>query len=110
VAITDATTYAAHFEVGSSVTDADQAVQFRLRVNQKGSWQAWNHVVNSNLGQGPSSAGTTIYDVIIDPNVTGIDDANAVFSFDIMSFDLNDDTSSWLFLESFAVDTITLTP
>ncbi len=110
VAVDDAKLYRAHFEIGSSVTNADDAVQFRLRVNQKGSWQAWDRLVNSNMGQGPSSTGITPYNVIFQPNVAGGDDAYAVFSFDIMSFDARDDTNSWLYLDSLALQELTRSP
>ena len=108
--IQDGKIYGVMFEMSSSVTNADNAVQFRLRVNQKGSWQAWDRIVNSNMGQAPSNTGTKSYNVILDPDVTGSGDNLAVFSFDIMSFDAGDDPSSWLFLESVALDEITLSP
>ena len=43
-------------------------------------------------------------------DVTATEDANAVFSFDLMSFAWDDDTSSWLFLESFVIEELTLNP
>jgi hypothetical protein len=100
--ISDGTLYRARFEVGSLATDADLSVQFRLRTNQKGSWQAWDRIVSSFNQQAPPP--TFIYYVIFDPTVTGTGDDLAVFSFDIMSFDWNDDATAWLFLESFALD------
>ena len=104
------TLYRAHFEMSSSATGMDIAVQFRLRVNQKGSWQAWNRIVNSNLGQAPTSSGAKIYSVLFNPMVTGTDDNAVVFNFDIMSFDWTDDTFSWLYLESTDLDKISFSP
>ena len=94
----------------SSVTDADDAVQFRLRVNQKGSWQAWDRTVNSNYQQGPSDNEEKIYAVIFNPNVMDIDDGAAVFAFDIMSFDPTDDVTSWLYLQSITLEEVIITP
>ncbi|MCD6385331.1 hypothetical protein J7M23_06095, partial [Candidatus Sumerlaeota bacterium] len=88
----------------------DDVVQFRLRVNQKGSWQGWNRVVNSYNQQSPSASEWKTYDVIFSPNVTGTSDNLAVFSFDIMSFDPNDDVASWLFIESVQLDEISISP
>ena len=110
VAITDGTLYRARFEVGSSCTNADDAVQFRVRVNQKGSWQAWDRGVNSNNAQAPSAATTNPYDVIFNPNVTGSSDGLAIFSFDILSFDYFDDTTSWINLDTFTLEQITSSP
>ena len=107
--IEDAKVYRARFEMKSSVTNPDDAVQFRLRVNQLGSWQAWDRGVNSNMGQAPSTVSKT-YDVIFDPNVTDTTDNAAIFSFDIMSFDAGDDVSSWLYLESAILEEITISP
>ena len=82
----------------------DSAVQFRLRVNQRGSWTAWERVVNSNLGNAPSSGNPRDYYLYFDPRVTGAGDDVVIFSFDILSFDANDDTSSWLLLDELMVE------
>jgi hypothetical protein len=110
VTIQDNTVYRAQFEVGSSVTEPDDAVQIRCRVNQKGSWQAWDRVVNSNNQQGPYNVATKVYDVYFTPDVTGSGDNLAVIAFDIMSFSGVDDVNSWIYLESFTLDELTLTP
>ena len=52
---------------------------------------------------GPSNAAAKFYEVVMDPQVTGITDNLAVLSFDILSFDINDNVNSWLYLESVTV-------
>jgi len=110
ISIEDAKIYRARFEMSSDMTEPDDVVQFRLRVNQKGSWQGWNRVVNSYNQQSPSATEWKTYDVIFNPNVTGTSDNLAVLSFDILSFDPGDTTTSWLFLESLRLEEITITP
>jgi hypothetical protein len=113
IAIDDNKVYLAAFAINSSVTDPDDAVQFRLRVNQKGSWQGWERVVSSNMGQAPSQSVTKSYFAFFDPGVTSATSAidnQAVLSFDITSFDPADDTNSWLYLESVEIHEITLNP
>ena len=103
VIIEDDMLYRSLWQIGSSCTGVDSAVQFRLRINQKGSWQSWNHTVNSNLAQGPSAGNPKVYNLFFNPIVTGSDDDRVVMSFDIMSFDWFDDMSSWLYLEEVIV-------
>ncbi len=102
--------YRAWFEIGSSVTDADTCLQTRMRVNQKGSWQAWYRGVNSNNGQAPNSTTPKTYSVIFNPDVCGCGDENVTFSFDILSFDMSDDIYSWLYLESAGLQEVTINP
>ncbi len=104
--IQDMNLYRASFLMASNIPDADDAVQFRLRVNQKGSWQAWDRVVNSNFQRAPSSSSWKTYSVFFRPSVTGISDNHVVFSFDIMSFDPAEDTSSWLYLHDVTLEEI----
>jgi hypothetical protein len=94
--------------VSCTVSDPDDACQFRLRINQKGAWESWDRVVNSNLGHGPSLSTPRTYPVYFEPIVTGPADENIIFSFDILSFDLNDDASCWLFLDSLTMDKISV--
>ena len=54
VTITDDTVYCALFTVSSSITNQDMDPQFRLRANQKGSWQGWGRIVTSDRQQAPS--------------------------------------------------------
>ena len=111
ITVTDNQLYSAHWNIGSTCANPDQTVQFRLRVNQIGSWQAWERIVNSNLQQAPCAGTPLWYAMYLDPNVTGIADNDLVLSFDIMSFSLDDDTSSWIFvdeviIEQSSIDTI----
>jgi len=110
VSIEDGKVYRARFEASSSVTNPDDAVQFRLRVNQKGSWQGWDRVVNSFNQQSPSATEWKTYDVIFNPNVTGTSDNLPVLSFDILSFDPADATTSWLYLEKVIMEEISISP
>jgi hypothetical protein len=110
ITVEDIKIYRARFNVGSSVTDPDDAVQFRLRVNQKGSWQAWDRVVVSNMGQAPSADAAKTYSVLFDPRVSGSSDNVASLAFDIMSFDITDDVDSWLYLESVQVHEVNVAP
>lgn len=87
----------------------DGAVSFRLRVNQKGSWRGWETIINSNLGHAPSGSAKN-YDLYFNPTVNGTADDDALFSFDIMSFDPADDATSWLYLEELRVEEVTVTP
>jgi hypothetical protein len=102
--------YRARFDVSSSCPDPDKAVQFRCRINQKGSWQAWERIVNSNNGQAPAMGEWLPYEVIINPIVTDISDSQVVASFDIMSFDANDNVFSFIYLGNFSLDQIGINP
>ncbi|MCX7765107.1 MAG: cohesin domain-containing protein [Candidatus Sumerlaeia bacterium] len=103
--------YRLRWEVESSATNPDEAVQFRVRTNQRGSWSAWNRVINSYLQNAPSWGNPKLYDVIIDPVVTRTsEDDKLIFSFDILSFDWNDDRYSWNLLNSVSLDEILITP
>lgn len=53
VVIEDGKLYRAEWLVGSSTSEADQTIQFRLRVNQKGSGRGWSRMVNSYNQQVP---------------------------------------------------------
>ncbi len=102
--------YRALFELSSSVSNNDDAVQFRLRINQKGAWQSWDRVVNSKHLHAPSNIDWKTYQVLFDPIITGAEDDDIIFNFDIMSFDTFDDIYSWLYLESFTLEDITISP
>lgn len=106
VGVEDGKLYRSTWTMGSSATGSDSAVQFRLRINQKGAWSAWERVVNSINGQAPSVGNNKDYLVFFNPRVTGASDNVVVFNFDIMSFDPGDDTSSWLYLEELMVDEV----
>ncbi|MCX7765490.1 MAG: hypothetical protein N2246_02135 [Candidatus Sumerlaeia bacterium] len=108
VAVSANKIYRVWWQVGSTASNADDAVQFRLRINQKGAWSAWNRIVNSYLLNAPSASETKTYEQLVDPRVSNADDNKLLFSFDIMSFDFNDDESSWLFLDAISVEEIIL--
>ncbi|MCX7766175.1 MAG: hypothetical protein N2246_05655, partial [Candidatus Sumerlaeia bacterium] len=103
--------YRVYWEVESSVINPDDAVQFRLRINQRESWSAWNRIVNSFLQNAPAAGNPKDYDVIFNPVVAGIGlDNQIVLSFDIMSFAPDDDVYSLLLLNSVRVAEIKLKP
>ncbi len=82
---TDENLYRARWFIGSSLTNPDSAVQFRLRANQIGAWSAWDRVVNSYLNNAPSSEIPKVYPVFFNPRITGSEDNQVIFSYDIMS-------------------------
>lgn len=104
IPIDDGVMYRTRFEIGSSVTMPNNAVQFRTRINQKGSWQGWERVVSSNYEQSPAAGSSKTYDIFFDPDITGTSDSNTVFSFDILSFEPTDDINSWLYLSSIRLE------
>ncbi len=109
VAIVDGKFYRLEWEMGADTTDSDTTVQFRLRANQKGSWQSWARSVNSNLGHAPSASSYKMYEMYVKPDVTSSDDQNLNFNFDIMSFSWDEDTDSWVYLESLTVTEVSYT-
>ncbi len=110
ILVNDEVIYCALFNVSSSVLDPDDAVQFRLRINQKGAWQGWTRIVDSFNQQAPSASSGKSYGVIFIPQVSGAGDDEAVFSFDILSFSPFDDANSWLLLDRVTVDDISISP
>ncbi len=107
--IQDGKVYRAAWTVGSSVTDPNLAVQYRLRVNQKDSWQAWERIVDSYKSQSPSAGNPKTYNLFFDPSLTGVADDVVVYSFDILSFNTEDDTNSWLYLDEMVVSEVAVT-
>ncbi len=110
VAIQNGKVYRVKWEIESSVDFPDKAVQFRLRHNQRGSWSAWSRNVNSFLSNAPSIDNPKMYNVYLDPLVAGTGDDALLLSFDMLSFDANDDVYSSLYLNSVAMDEVTITP
>lgn len=102
--------YRAIFTVSSSTENPDDTVQFRLRINQRGAWSAWDRVVNSYLGHAPSQNNPKNYEVYFDPKVSGESDNVVIFNFDIASFDANDNSNSWIYLEELLVEEVDITP
>jgi hypothetical protein len=110
ITVNDDTLYVATFNLSSSVIDSDNALQFRLRINQKGSWQSWDRVINSNGNISPTILDWKDYEVFFNPAVMNTLDEKVILSFDILSFNNEDDTDSWLFLESLALNSVTVEP
>ena len=82
--------YRSKWYIGSTSSNADNTVGFRVRVNQKGRWLSWERIVKSNLSAAPSEVDPKVYYVVFDPKVTGEGDNKVYFSFDILSFDPDD--------------------
>ena len=109
IPIEDGQAYRVFWEVESSVTDPDMAVDFRLRANQRKAWQAWNRNVTSRLGIAPSSGNIKTYDVILIPEVKPtFDEDQLVINFDIISFDWCNDMDSWLYMHAAEVREVEL--
>ena len=104
VIIKDRTLYRTAWTVQSTAAEQADTVQFRMRVNQKGAWCAWDMIINSNLSHTPSFSSPKTYELFFKPSVTSSADSLASFSFDILSFDWNDDANSSLFLDSFLLE------
>ncbi len=111
IAVENGKLYRVNYTMGSTCVDPDDTVSFRVRVNQEGSWQGWESVINSNLQHAPSESEPKTYSVYIMPNVTGTNgDENIILSGDIMSFDYTDDLMSWITLEAVQVEEIDIDP
>lgn len=111
VRITSDKVYRSRWLVGSSAALSDQTLQFRLRINQQGSWQSWNRVVNSYRNNAPAIGNERNYDLLFKPLVTGYNlDELVTFSFDLMSFDFNDDSNSWVYLEELSIESVEISP
>ncbi len=108
--IGDGEYYRVRWLMKSDCYDYDGSVQFRLRVNQEGAWQAWNRIVTSNNRQAPSGGYGTWYEVFLTPESTAPIDESLILNFDIMSFAWDNDTNSWLYLDSFYLEEIVLIP
>jgi len=108
ITIQDNRVYRAQWLIGSSAATANTTVQTRMRINQIGSWQAWNRALNSNLNQAPYTGHPRWYKLFFDPDVTGSTDNKVQMSFDILSFDATDNTNSSLFLEEARIDEVTV--
>ncbi len=102
--------YRAQWEVESSVSIPNEAIDFRLRATQKGAWSTWDRLVLSNYDLAPSAGNPKSYDVILNPVVTGPEDNSLVLSFDLTSFDSNNDKNSWLYLNSVKLDEVNVAP
>jgi len=108
--IQDGDIYRVWYEMRSSVSDADQSIQFRLRLNQVGTWFSWGRIVTSNLGNAPSVSTARFYPIILHSIVSDTTDDDLVMSFEIMSFDVMDDVNSWIFLDRAYMEEVDVTP
>jgi hypothetical protein len=98
--------YRARWKVSSSLSDSDQALDFRLRANQLGNWRFWTTGVVSLNDAAPTTQ-TKTYDLILLPEMESATD-KIVLSFDLMSFDPANDLQSWLYLDEVRLDEVTL--
>ena len=64
----------------------------------------WSRVVNSQHFQAAEETKPRCYNVFFEPRVTGGGDENVVLSFDIMSFNWDDDLDSWLYIDKMMID------
>jgi len=110
IGVQNARTYRASFGLISSNADHNETLQFRMRVNQRNSWQSWERVVNSYNQQAPSNGSIRYYYVDFDPTVTGTTDNKVFMSWDLMSFDPSDNENSWLYMTDAKVQQITIEP
>lgn len=108
ITIEDDVLYRSRWYVTSTATNPDGAVDFRLRINQKTSWQCWTRNVNSYHHQSPSSTSPKWYDVLFSPSVLGNGDNAVVASFDIMSFNPNNDMTSWIAIDELILEKATM--
>lgn len=100
--------YCTIWEVASSATNPVQTVDFRLRVNQEEVWRYWEFGTSTNGQDNPYAGNPLKYELIFVPEET-INPERVCFSFDIMSFDPNNNLNSWIYLESFEMEPIKFT-
>lgn len=111
VQIEDGRTYRVSWTVESSSTDPERTLQFRLRVNQKGAGISWERTHSSiNNHQMPSVGNPKTYNLVFEPEVDGPSSNVVVFSFDVMSFDPNDDVTSWIYLKELVLEEVAVNP
>lgn len=97
--------YRVRWTVGSTATNSDESVDFRLRVNQLGNWRAWETLIYSTSSAAPSASESKTYDLVIIPQMDTPTD-NIELSFDILGFDVSNDLNSWLNLEEVSVERV----
>ncbi len=100
--------YRVRWTVSSSVSNADEALDFRLRANQLGDWRFWTTSVISLNDAAPTTQ-TKTYDLIILPEMESPIDS-IFLSFDLMGFDPANDSQSWLYLDEVRMDEVSITP
>jgi hypothetical protein len=107
VTVEDGNLYRAAWTIGSTAKIPNLCLQFRLRANQQGAWSSWDRIVTSAMSQAPYEILSKDYDLFINPRVTGTSGDNAmVFSLDLLSFDMSDDVSSWIFVDELLVELV----
>ncbi len=95
--------YRARFLVSTDQQDTDQVPEFRLRINQGTRNAVWTMGVNSFEGVSPFKGHPKSYDVFFKPRGTAID-TDISLSLDLLSFNYEDDATSWLYLEEASID------
>ena len=99
--------YRIRWTVGSTATNADESVDFRLRVNQLGNWRAWETLIYSTNASAPSASEPKTYEQVIIPQMNTQTD-EIELSFDILSFDVSNDLYSWLNLDEVVVERVNI--
>ncbi|MCD6385825.1 hypothetical protein J7M23_08625, partial [Candidatus Sumerlaeota bacterium] len=111
--------YRVRWLVDSSVSDPNDVVQFRLRANQQEVWSNWCREVFSYNQHAPAAGSPKYYEITFDPSdyLRGASSPQIplvqtplVITFDILSFELFDDTSSWIYLDKATVEEVTISP
>ncbi len=102
--------YRARFTVGSTVSNSDDSVSFRLRATHQETWLSWNRTVNSYNCASPHLGVNKDYDLYIAPTakpvVTSKVGPSLLLSFDIMSFNPDDDCNCYVFLDEIVVQEV----
>jgi hypothetical protein len=103
--------YRARFTVGSTVSNPDDAVSFRLRATRVRGYLSLSTPVNSYAGVGPSAGNSKDYDVFIAPtgfaeSIKDITGPEMGLAFDITSFDMTDDCECYMFLDEVVVQQV----
>jgi hypothetical protein len=102
--------YRVKWDVESSVSDPDQAVQFRLLAARTDTYESWSQIIQSNMNHAPSVGNPKSYNVFLKPAEINGAYCDLIFDFDILSFNWSDDATSWLYLDSVLVEEISLVP
>lgn len=100
--------YRIRYTLSSDVSNADEALDFRLRANELGNWRYWTAAVISLNDAAPTTQMKT-YDLIVMPETESPTDSLAL-SFDLMGFDPQNDLQSWLYLDEIHIDEVNIAP
>lgn len=99
--------YRARCTVSSSQTDPDRVPAFRLRAYQQETALSSITYVDSNQRVAPTFSNPVDYDVYISPLPTGLSETLEL-SFDILSFNPQDDADAWVYLEEVILDEVSI--